>query len=204
MFGTLTPSTSLVLLLLTSVSAGAQPRPSGPTPSGDGDPLTRQAAERALPLRLSLLDPNGLAGVPTSFECVEGAEGIRQSHTQIELQSAVLRLTPRFTLHAFSRWGCTPTVAVAGGFTYAVKLSPRLTGVLSAGLAGNPHGDYPLFGAGRAGNSWVLRPVLRADVQWQARDGSPRSIGIDGWRLIRSAVKSSVKGRVSASISGAF
>jgi len=207
---TLTTTTTIGLLplalALAASTAVAQPWLPGPAsaPAPEGDPLASQAAGRALPLRLSLLDPKQVADVPTSFECVEGAERVRPAHTLIALQSAMLRLTPRFTLHAFSRWGCAPTVAVAGGFTYAVKLSPKLTGVLAAGLAGNPHGEYPPFGAGPVGNSWMLRPVLRADVQWQSRDGDLRSVGVDAWRIIRSTVKSGVKRRVSVSITGEF
>ena len=175
---------------MTSLPALAQPRPE------DGSPgPTAPEAQRALPLRLSLMDPSGLVDVPTSFSCRESGEEARQLSSHIELSAATLPLTRRLTLHAFSRWGCTRTDAVAAGATYRVELGSKMAIVLAAGVAGFPH-------AQDAG--WLFRPSLRADLQWTTKDKQLRSVGVDATQILKSAVKAGVQRRVGLSVGGSF
>jgi hypothetical protein len=181
------------LLLALSTAAPAQTIPPGAAKRADGEHASAEA--RALPLRLTLLDPSGLAAIPSSFSCQETPEEAMRLQSLIQLNAASLPLTRRLTLHSFSRWGCPRTAGAAVGATYAVPLTARLALVLAAGVAGYPHAQH---------SGWLLRPGLRADLQWTTKDGRPRSVGIDATQILRSAVKAGAQRRVGASISGSF
>jgi hypothetical protein len=187
------------LVLTLSTVASAQTTRTPQTPSSAAASARRvdgeaDAAARALPLRLTLLDPSGLSTIPSSFSCQDTPEEEMRLQSLIQLNAASLPLTRRLTLHSFSRWGCPRTAGAAVGATYAITLAPRLALVLAAGVASFPQ-------AQRGG---LFRPTLRADLQWTTRDGKPRSVGIDAVRVIRSAIRAGAQRRVGASVSGSF
>jgi len=159
----------------------------------DGEAASRSGD--ALPLRLTLLDPRGVAALPSSFTCQDTPEEASRVQAEIQEQARSLALTSRVTLHAFSRWGCPRSAGAALGLTHAVRLGPRLRWVLAAGVAGFPQA---------AQRGWLLRPSLRSDLVWTTRDGQTRSVGVDATQLLRSAVKAGAQRRVGASVSGSF
>lgn len=171
------------------------PEPSPQVPGAgrqDGDAASSSA--HGLPLRLSLLDPTGIAPVPSSPVCQDSVAETMQLQSLIQLSAASLPLTRRITLHSFSRWGCARDAGAGAGLTYAIELSRKLTLVFAAGAA--------VFPQTRTG--LLIRSGVRTDLQWTTKDGKKRSLGLDAVQLIRSAAKQGAKRRIGASISGSF
>jgi len=192
------PRWVLVASVLLLLDGAAHAAPSAPGPASrpighEVDPWSPVSPE-ALPLRLSRLDPGGLAAVPSAFSCQESAEEANRTQSLIQLSAASLPLTRRLTLHGFSRWGCPRTSAAAVGLTHPVQLSPRLAWVIGAGASVFPH----------AGRGWLARPTLRSDLQWKQPDGTVRTVGIEAVEVLKSAVRAGASRRIGASIRGSF
>jgi len=191
------PVFAIASLLALCTAARAQAPASAPAGASarrtDGEAPVSSA--HGLPLRLSLLAPTDLGGIPSSFTCQDTPEEASRLQSLIQLNAASLPLTRQLTLHSFSRWGCPRTAGAGVGLTYAASLSPRAALVIAAGVAAFPH-------AARGG--WLLRPTVRADIQWTTKDGRPRSVGIDATQVLRSAIKAGAQRRIGASVSGSF
>ena len=102
-----------------------------PSDAGDGLP----AALAILPLRLSLLE----ASLPITMQWghIPGGDPLASAAPAFPIERhAILRLTPRLTLHGFSSGRRVSDTGVGGGVTYTAPLATNTWLVGSAGIYG--------------------------------------------------------------------
>lgn len=124
-----------------------------------------------LPLQLSLMGSvfpttPGLMGEDCRVAAEASGNTIQGFSTQ---HAAYLPLTPRLTLHGFSKLGCSTDSGVGGGATYLLPLDKDLALVGSAGLFVQPS----LPSAPR------MKAAARVDLLMDRSTAHPFAIGVD-------------------------
>jgi len=149
-------------------------------PAKPADP--NQAWEPSIllqPLQLSLTAPDLMPGARYTPGCDEAAEyngnsaGPNGNGLPL-MRSLGYQLSPRLSILAFSRLGCTTTAGLGGAAAYAVPLARKVSFVLSGGTFAMPQ----VLDRGTA-----LKTIFRAAVVWKGDGQIVSHTGIEALNI---------------------
>jgi len=155
--------------LTTSAAAQtAAPKPADPNQVWEPAVLLR-------PMELALAAPDLMPGARYTPRCEDTAESNGNSALPLGnglplMLSNGYQLSPRLSVLAFSRLGCTTTAGLGGAGAYTVPLAKKVALVLSGGFYAMPQ----VLDRGTA-----MKALFRADVVWQGTGTIVSRTGIE-------------------------